>query len=177
MLARWLKKAQAADYLHTTPDRIDELLHQGRLTCSVFDGNELFFIENLDLFLLAQQKRPNDNGSPTPAKPQVSRTPQPSPERLEVRQECPREQVEHLLKKLADTQYAKTLADELKKSLDRSAYRSIPRKTVGARLARWCSPHREDKRTRAVTDLARQISTLLFGLIVPRDDSKMRERI
>jgi hypothetical protein len=177
MLERWLAKAQAADYLHTTPERIDELLRQGRLTCSVFDGIELFFIENLDLFLLAQQKRPNDSDSPGPAKPPVSPTPQPSPERLEVRQECPREQVEHLLKKLADAQYAKMLADELKKSLDGSAYRSIPRKTVGARLARWCTPYREDKRTRAVTDLARQISTLLFGFIVPRDDSRVQEQI
>ena len=177
MLARWLTKAQAADYLHTTSERIDELLRQGRLTCSVFDSMDLFFIENLDLFLLAQQKRPNDSDSPSPARPSVSPTPQPSPERLEVRQGCSREQVEHLLKKLADAQHAKMLADELKKSLDGSAYRSIPRKTVGARLARWCTPYREDKRTRAVTDLARQISTLLFGFIVPRDDSRVQEQI
>lgn len=170
MFTRWLTKTQAAEYLHSTTERIDELLRQGRFMCSVFDGIELIPQDQLDVLLVGLQKRPNEVERPRPDVSPVSPTPQPSPERYEVRPECRREQVEEELLNLKNTHCAKTLYKELKTSLDGSNYRSIPRKTVGARLARWCSPRREDARTRKVTPLARKISMLLFGFIVPRDD-------
>ena len=165
MEKRWFSKKETAEYLHTEPVRVDELVSQGVLKCSVFDGKELFFVEHLDQFLLGLQ---GAGGSAFVAQDESL---------LEVRPDCPREQVERLIERLQSedenpTQRGKTLAKELSEALGESDFGSVPVE-VAERLARWCSPHKTEA---FVAPLAREISELLFGRILERKDSNREDR-
>jgi hypothetical protein len=173
MSTKWMNKVQAADYMHTDPGRIDQLVATGALTCSVFDGKELFFVDHLDQFLLSLQRGAARPGSAVPApEPPGPPTTGAGAKSLEVRADCPRKKVEDVLQELESKQanpkqHARILTRELRKSLEKSGFSSIPT-SVGHRLARWASPKRDDERTRFVSPRARRVSELLFGRILPR---------
>jgi hypothetical protein len=175
MTNKWQNKVQAADYMHTDPGMIDQLVATGRLTCSVFDGKELFLIDHLDQYLLSLQRgRADQEGPPSAPTPQQPPLPATGTANLAARPDCPRQEVEDTLQELESKQsnpkqHAKILTRELRKSLKKSDFRSIPR-SVGERLARWCTPARDDERTRFVAPLARRLSELLFGYVLARQD-------
>ena len=165
MERRWISRMEAAQYLHTELERVDELVSKGILKRSLFDGKELFFVEHLDQFLLDLQEES------IPSFMAQDRSP------LEVRPDCRREQVERLIARIRSEdenpgQRAKTLARELSDALVESDFRSVPTE-VAERLARWCSPRKVEA---FVAPLAREISQLLFGRILERKDSSRQER-
>jgi hypothetical protein len=88
-----------------------------------------------------------------------------------IRHDYDRDRLTRILNDLITNRIAKTLGEEIKAQLiDDSHRRDRLNWTTEKRLLRWTHPARIDERTRYVTPMAREICTMVFGFIPPREE-------
>lgn len=159
--SNWLTIPEAANYLRCGERFLRELVANKQIPHVVFAGKALFYPKHLDEWLLSQEKPAGDRDDGANLTYEIQALTEPA-----------RREVDLLITKLAEYKQGKEMfvnsfGRNLQTDLQGSDYRFLSIK-VYAQLSRWCHPRRCGDREKWAGNIARKISTLLFGKVIDR---------
>jgi excisionase family DNA binding protein len=163
--SNWLTVSEAAEYLRCGERFLRELVATREVPHVTFAGKALFHHRRLDEWLLGQEQ-------PVKLKKEESRENADIEEACKISIDCPRHEVDSLVKELIQYKYGKErfvngLGKNLKRDLVEFNYEVLSPK-VCAQLSRWCHPRKPSPRNDWAQERAQKISKLMFGKILDR---------
>ena len=162
-MSKWLKVNEAAEYLRCPVEKVMELLALGRIRHSMATSEPLFLQEWLDEFVLREvspKKRDRRAKAPPPC--------------ANIRCDVDKSRVLQILDWLEAYNdgceiFVNSLGAKLRKDILARSWRELEG-DLFARLSRWCHPRKRSPRNDAVQKKARELSILLFGGEIDRQD-------
>lgn len=157
---KWMTIEEAADYLRCSLRYLREKAANREIPFTQFGGKALFHKSRIDEWMFSKEEVVKEAKVVESGSVDID---------TNVQKNCNREEIDRLIQELIDfdEHFITGLGNNLKADLHNHDYGKLSEK-IYAQLSRWCHPNRNSKREQKAQPIAQQISTELFGCVIPR---------